>query len=147
MTTPAVQLRRLPNGRDLPLPTRMTAGAAGFDLCAAEAVMIAAGEIAVVSCGFAIAIPAGFEGQVRARSGLSSRHGVTPVNAPGTIDADYRGEVMVPLINLGRVAFDVARGDRIAQLVVCPVPTVRFEEVAELPPSARDADGFGSTGR
>ncbi|MEM6562354.1 MAG: dUTP diphosphatase [Planctomycetota bacterium] len=132
---------------DVVLPRRMTSGAAGMDLCAAEDAALDPMDIALVPCGFALAIPVGFEGQVRARSGLSSRHGITPVNSPGTIDADYRGEVMVPLINLGREPFTIAPGDRIAQLVIAPVAEAEVVEVAELPETGRGAGGFGSTGR
>ncbi|MEM8872972.1 MAG: dUTP diphosphatase [Planctomycetota bacterium] len=128
------------------LPRRMTAGAAGMDLCAAENVALDPMDIALVPCGFALAIPVGYEGQVRARSGLSSRHGITPVNSPGTIDADYRGEVMVPLINLGREPFTIAPGDRIAQLVIAPVAMAETVEVSELPDTKRGSGGFGSTG-
>ena len=128
------------------VPALATEGAAGFDLRAAADLTIGVGRVAVVPCGFAMAIPAGYEGQVRARSGLSSRHGVTPVNAPGTIDSDYRGEVMVPLINLGGGSYDVRRGDRIAQLVICPVPAVELRVVEALGETARGDGGFGSTG-
>ena len=143
-----VQLKRLPGAELLPLPTRMTAQAAGFDLPAAVAgpTVIEPGEIRVVPCGFAIAVPPGYEAQVRPRSGLASLHGVTLVNTPGTIDSDYRGEVMVPLINLGRAAFTVERGMRIAQMLVLPVPEVRLIEVQELDETGRGAGGFGHTG-
>ena len=143
-----VQLKRLPGAELLPLPTRMTAQAAGFDLPAAVAgpTVIEPGEIRVVQCGFAMAVPPGYEAQVRPRSGLASLHGVTLVNTPGTIDSDYRGEVMVPLINLGRAAFTIERGMRIAQMLVLPVPEVRLIEVQELDETGRGAGGFGHTG-
>ncbi|MEM6312494.1 MAG: dUTP diphosphatase [Planctomycetota bacterium] len=145
MSVVSVPIMRLRD--DVVLPRRMTPGAAGMDLCAAEDAALNPMDIALVPCGFALAIPVGFEGQVRARSGLSSRHGITPVNSPGTIDADYRGEVMVPLINLGREPFTIAPGDRIAQLVIAPVAEAEVVEVAELPETGRGAGGFGSTGR
>ena len=130
------------------MPVRMTAQAGGFDLPAAvaEPVVLRPGDIRLVPCGFAMALPPGYEAQVRPRSGLASRHGVTLVNTPGTIDSDYRGEVQVPLINLGRSDFTVERGMRIAQMVVLPVPPVRLTEVEELDPTDRGAGGFGHTG-
>ena len=126
----------------------MTAEAAGFDLAAAvaESTTIPPGEILVVPCGFAMALPSGHEAQVRPRSGLASRHGVTLVNSPGTIDADYRGEVQVPLINLGRAEFVVERGMRIAQMVVMPVPPAELVEVSDLDATPRGPGGFGHTG-
>lgn len=143
-----VKIKRLPSAADLPSPTRMTAEAAGFDLPAAvaEPIVLQPGEIRVVPCGFSMALPPGYEAQVRPRSGLASRHGVTLVNTPGTIDSDYRGEVMVPLINLGRSEFVVERGMRIAQMVVLPVPAVRLVEVDELDATERGGGGFGHTG-
>ena len=143
-----VKVKRLASGKGLPLPTRMTAQAAGFDLPAAvaEAVTLRPGEIRLVPCGFAMALPPGYEAQVRPRSGIASRHGVTLVNSPGTIDADYRGEVQVPLINLGRSDFTVERGMRVAQMLVLPVPPVRLIEVDELDATDRGAGGFGHTG-
>jgi dUTP pyrophosphatase len=130
------------------MPVRMTEHAAGFDLHAAVPgpVTLAAGEIRVVPCGFAMAIPAGYEAQVRPRSGLSSRHGITLVNTPGTIDSDYRGEIQVPLINLGRGDFVVERGMRIAQMLVLPVPKVNLVEVEDLDETSRGTGGFGHTG-
>jgi dUTP pyrophosphatase len=144
-----VQIKRAPGSGGVPLPARMTEHAAGFDLAAAvdRPVVLQPGEVVVVPCGFSMALPPGYEAQVRPRSGLSSRHGVTLVNAPGTIDADYRGEVKVPLINLGRQPFTVERGMRIAQMVVARLPDVRVEEVAELDDTPRGAGGFGHTGR
>ena len=143
-----VKVKRLPSGEGLPLPTRMTAQAAGFDLAAAvaEPVVLTPGEIRLVPCGFAMALPPGYEAQVRPRSGLASRHGVTLVNTPGTIDSDYRGEVQVPLINLGRGDFTVERGMRVAQMLVLPVPPVQLIEVRELDATDRGAGGFGHTG-
>ncbi|MEO8196237.1 MAG: dUTP diphosphatase [Thermoanaerobaculia bacterium] len=146
---PVVRVRRWPHAGDLPLPEPATAGSAGADLRAAVAaeVVLAPGERALVPTGFSVEIPAGWEGQVRPRSGLAARFGLTLLNSPGTIDCDYRGEVCVLLVNLGAEPFVVRRGERIAQLVVAPVPRVRFVEVDDLPPSARGAGGFGSTGR
>ncbi|MCO5090437.1 dUTP diphosphatase [Bosea sp. (in: a-proteobacteria)] len=143
-----VLLQRLAHGADLPLPAYETAGAAGLDLRAAvdATVVLAPGERALVPTGLAIELPEGFEGQVRPRSGLAVRHGVTVLNAPGTVDSDYRGEVRVPLINHGREPFAITRGDRIAQLVIAPVTQVLLAEAATLTPTARGAGGFGSTG-
>jgi dUTP pyrophosphatase len=126
----------------------MTAEAAGFDLAAAvaEAITLRPGDIRLVPCGFAMALPAGYEAQVRPRSGLASRHGITLVNTPGTIDADYRGEVQVPLINLGKADFVVERGMRVAQMVVLPVPRVDLVEVNDLGATGRGPGGFGHTG-
>ena len=138
----------LPGNEDLPLPAYQTAHAAAMDLCAAITgpVVIAPGEIVLVGCGFAIAVPDGFEAQVRPRSGLAARSGITVVNAPGTIDPDYRGEVKVALINLGQAAFTVERGMRIAQMLVAPVARVAWERVETLAETARGAGGFGHTG-
>jgi len=143
-----VRVKRLASGEGLPMPVRMTAQAAGFDLPAAvaEPVVLRPGDIRLVPCGFAMALPPGYEAQVRPRSGLASRHGVTLVNTPGTIDADYRGEVQVPLINLGRAEFVVERGMRVAQMVVLPVPPVRLMEVDDLDTTERGTGGFGHTG-
>jgi dUTP pyrophosphatase len=143
-----VQIRRLPSSDGLPLPTYMTASAAGMDLHAAvaEDVAIEPRGIVLVPTGLEVAIPDGFEGQVRPRSGLAVRHGITLPNAPATIDADYRGEVRVPLINLGSELFTVSRGMRIAQLIVAPVARVTWDEVPELPVTMRAAGGFGHSG-
>ena len=143
-----VKIKRLPGAEGLPLPARMTGLAAGFDLAAAvpSAVVMPPGAIQLVPCGFAMAIPPGYEAQVRPRSGMATKYGVTLVNSPGTIDADYRGEVNVPLINLGRAPFVLERGMRIAQMVVVPVPEVRLLEVEDLDETARGAGGFGHTG-
>ena len=128
-------------------PAYMTPGAAGMDLAAAEGpVTLAPGERTAIGTGLELEIPVGFEGQVRPRSGLARKHGVTLVNAPGTIDSDYRGEVTVLLINLGSVAHTIARGDRIAQLVIAPVTQVALEEATEISRTARGAGGFGHTG-
>jgi dUTP pyrophosphatase len=143
-----IRVRRLPHGLGLRLPAYSTAGAAGADLHAAvkEPMTLDPGERAAVPTGMVLEIPPGYEGQVRPRSGLAMRHGVTVVNAPGTVDSDYRGEVKVLLINLGRDPFIVARGDRIAQLVVAPVEQAEFTDSAELSGTGRGAGGFGSTG-
>ncbi len=146
-----IAFRRLAHGEGLPLPARQTEHAAGADLFAAlpegEPLTLAPGARALVPCGFAMALPKGFEGQVRPRSGLALKHGVTVLNAPGTIDADYRGEVRVILVNLGQEPFAVARGDRIAQLVVAPVTDFAFAETDTLDETTRGVGGFGSTGR
>jgi dUTP pyrophosphatase len=143
-----IPIQRLPGSEGVPLPEYQTAHAAAMDLAAAlpAPLTIEPGTIAVVPCGFAIALPAGYEAQVRPRSGLASRHGLTVVNAPGTIDADYRGEVKVALINLGASAVVVERGMRVAQLVVSAVPRVQWQTVDDLPPTGRGAGGFGHTG-
>jgi len=142
-----IQLQRLPHGEGLPLPAYATAHAAGLDVVAAEELMLAPGARHAVATGFAIAIPEGYEVQVRPRSGLALKHGVTCLNTPGTIDADYRGEVKVILANLGDGPFAIRRGDRIAQLVPAAVQRAAFAEVATLDETARGTGGFGSTGR
>jgi dUTP pyrophosphatase len=144
----AVQIVRLDHGDDLPLPAYQSAHAAAMDLHAAVdgPVVIDPGRISLVGCGFAMALPDGYEAQVRPRSGLASKHGLTVVNTPGTIDADYRGEVKVALVNLGLAPVTIERGMRIAQLVVAPVSRVAWEPVAELSGTARGSGGFGSTG-
>src|SRR5690349_23637465 len=133
-----IKLQRLPHGEGLPLPARATEHAAGLDIVAAEDLTLAPGKRHAVATGFAIAIPEGYEVQVRPRSGLALKHGVTCLNTPGTIDADYRGEVKVILVNLGSAVVDIARGERIAQLVPAPVQRARFEGVAD-----PDATGRG----
>jgi dUTP pyrophosphatase len=143
----AIQLQRLAHGEGLPLPSYATAGAAGLDIVAAEDVTLAPGQRHALATGFAIAIPAGFEVQVRPRSGLALKHGVTCLNTPGTIDEDYRGEVKVILANLGSEPFEVRRGERIAQLVPATVVKAAFDEVASLEETQRGAGGFGSTGQ
>jgi dUTP pyrophosphatase len=142
-----IAFKRLPHGEGLPLPAHATEHAAGLDVFAAEDVVLPAGGRHAVATGFAIAIPAGFEVQVRPRSGLALKHGITCLNTPGTIDADYRGEVKVILANLGTEPFAVRRGERIAQLVPAAVTRADFVEVAELDETARGTGGFGSTGR
>ena len=142
----AIAILRLPHGTGLPLPAYATEGAAGMDVVAAEDLSLTPGTRAAVATGFAIAIPAGYEVQVRPRSGLALKHGITCLNTPGTIDSDYRGEVKVILANLGSEAFAIKRGDRIAQLVAAPVQRATFTEVASLDETARGAGGFGSTG-
>ena len=145
-----VPFLRLPHAGDLEVPAYATAGAAGLDLRAAlpegEALVLAPGERAAVPTGIALALPEGYEGQVRPRSGLALRHGVTCLNAPGTIDSDYRGEITVILINLGQVPVTIRRGERIAQLVIQACVQAALEEVPELAPSLRAAGGFGSSG-
>ena len=145
---PAVLMKRLPHALDLPLPAYATAGAAGADLRAALAspLTLEPGMRALVPSGFAFAVPEGYEMQVRPRSGLAARHGVTVLNAPGTVDSDYRGEVMAVLVNHGAKAFTVRHGDRIAQIVIAPVVLAAFAERAELPETPRGSGGFGSTG-
>jgi dUTP pyrophosphatase len=143
-----VAVLRLPHGRDLPLPSYATADSAGMDLIAAvaDALMLAPGQRALVPTGIALALPPGFEAQVRPRSGLALKFGITTLNTPGTIDADYRGEVGVILINHGHEPVTIKRGDRIAQLVVAPVTRVRWDERQTLDETARGAGGFGSSG-
>ncbi|WP_293678560.1 dUTP diphosphatase [uncultured Phenylobacterium sp.] len=150
MTSPTVPITRLPHGEGIPLPAYETAQAAGMDLRAAvpqdEPLVLRPGDRFPVPTGLAFALPPGFEGQVRPRSGLAFKNGVTCLNSPGTVDADYRGEVKVILINHGPEDFTVRRGDRIAQLVIAPVAQARWAEVASLDETARGAGGFGSTG-
>lgn len=147
MTEPVgVRVKRLPHGQGLDLPAYATGGAAGMDVLAAEAVVLEPGARHAVATGLALAIPEGYEVQVRPRSGLAVRHGITLGNAPGTIDSDYRGELKIILINHGDEAFAIERGDRIAQLVLAPVVRARWEEVSELDETGRGAGGFGSTG-
>lgn len=146
----AVSVRRLPNGADLPLPAYETDGAAGMDLRAAlppgEPIVLAAMGRGLVPTGLALQLPAGFEAQVRPRSGLAAKHGVTVLNSPGTVDSDYRGEIKVILINLGQDDFIIRHGDRIAQLVIAPVTRASFVEAEALDETQRGAGGFGSTG-
>jgi dUTP pyrophosphatase len=149
--TPVVRIARLPHGADLPLPTYQSAFAAGLDLYAAvpadAPIVLAPGSYAKIPTGITLALPPGTEGQVRPRSGLAAQHGVTLLNTPGTIDADYRGEVSVLLINHGGAPFEVTRGMRIAQLVVADIVRVTVREAEELDNTERGAGGFGSTGR
>lgn len=148
MTDPIrIQILRLPHGAGLPLPAYATAGAAGMDVVAAEDLTLAPGKREAVATGFAMAIPPGYEVQVRPRSGLALKHGITCLNTPGTIDSDYRGEVKVILANLGEEDFLVRRGERIAQLVPAPVLQAGLDECEALDDTDRGAGGFGSTGR
>lgn len=149
MTRPVeVLVRRLPHSEELPLPTYATPGASGADVAAAvtEDVALKPMERRTIPTGLVVAVPPGYEVQVRPRSGLALRHGVTVANAPGTVDSDYRGELMVILINLGNETYTVKRGERIAQLVLAPVVQGTFTESEKLPPSERGSGGFGSTG-
>jgi dUTP pyrophosphatase len=145
-----LQVMRLPHGADLPLPSYQSAGAAGLDLLAAVAadapVILAPGRRALIPTGLAIALPAGTEGQVRPRSGLAARHGITVLNSPGTIDSDYRGEIQVILVNFGQDSFSVARGMRIAQMIIAPVLRVTIHEITKLDETTRGVGGLGSTG-
>jgi dUTP diphosphatase len=146
-----VEIRQLPHGEGLPLPAYQSAHAAGLDLLAAvpEAtpMILAPGKHALVPTGLTIALPAGYEAQVRPRSGLAAKHGVTVLNAPGTVDADYRGEIGVLLINHGEAAFEIRRGERIAQMVIAPVARAELVPAASLSTTDRGSGGFGSTGR
>ncbi len=147
MTSPVkVEVKRLPHGGGLPLPAYATSGAAGMDVVSAESVTIAPGARHAVATGLALAIPSGYEIQVRPRSGLALKHGITVPNTPGTIDSDYRGELKVILINHGTEPFAIARGDRVAQLVLAPVVQAAWDEVEELDATERGEGGFGSTG-
>ena len=147
---PVIEIMRLKPGRsgDIQLPRYMTSRAAGMDICAAveEPLELAPGSIALVPTGFAMALPRGYEAQIRPRSGLAVRHGITVVNAPGTIDADYRGEVKIGLINLGPVSYTIHRGERIAQMIIQHVSRATVREVAALDETERNSGGFGSTG-
>jgi dUTP pyrophosphatase len=151
MSAVKIEVLQLSHGAGLPLPAYQTAHAAGLDLLAAvpdaAPVVLEPGTYAMVPTGLSIALPDGFEAQVRPRSGLAAKHGITVLNAPGTIDADYRGEVAVLLINHGKAAFTIRRGERIAQMVIAPVSQAQLVPVAVLPPTDRGAGGFGSTGR
>jgi dUTP pyrophosphatase len=144
-----LELKRLDHGQGLPLPAYQSALAAGLDLVAAvdDGLTLQPGSRALVPTGLAMALPVGYEAQVRPRSGLAAKHGVTVLNTPGTIDADYRGEVKVILINLGDTAFEISRGDRIAQMVIAPVLQAEIEEVEILSETSRGTGGFGSTGQ
>jgi dUTP pyrophosphatase len=143
-----VTLVRLTHARDLPLPTYATEGAAGLDLLAANdtEIVLQPRARAAIACGIAIALPPGFEAQVRPRSGLALHHGITVLNAPGTVDSDYRGEIKAILVNLGEAPFTITRGMKIAQMVIARHEHADLHEITELPPSARGARGFGSTG-
>ena len=150
MTAPVVRFRRLAGNVDLPIPAYATAGAAGFDLRAAvpgdAPLLLRPGERLLVPTGFSCAVPHGYEMQVRPRSGLAVKHGVTVTNTPGTVDSDYRGPLMVCLINLGAEPFAIRRGDRIAQAVIAPAPQLTLTEVEDLDTTVRGEGGFGSTG-
>lgn len=147
MKTPIeIRLKRLPHGEGLPAPSYATAGAAGMDVVSAEDLVLQPGQRYPVSTGFALAIPEDYEIQVRPRSGLAFKHGITLPNTPGTIDCDYRGELKILLVNYGDAAFAIHRGDRIAQLILAPVWRAAFTEVAELDDTERGHGGFGSTG-
>ena len=143
-----IEIAREPGAGDIPLPSRATSGSSGYDLHAAveRDVVIASGDRVLIPTGFAIAVPRGYEAQVRPRSGLAYQHGIVLPNAPGTIDADYRGELMVIVMNAGEKAFTVRRGDRIAQLVIAPVVSAEWDEVPALAATERGAGGFGHTG-
>lgn len=143
----AVAIRQLGHGEGLPLPAYETPGAAGMDLRAAEDMTLKPGARCLMPTGIAIALPEGFEAQVRPRSGLAVKHGVTVLNAPGTVDCDYRGEIKVPLINLGEADFVIHRGDRIAQMVIAPVVRIAWRQVALLEETTRGEGGFGSSGQ
>lgn len=142
-----IKLSRLPHGEGLPLPRYASEDAAGLDVAAAEELTLEPGQRHAVATGFAIEIPRGYEVQVRPRSGLAMKHGITCLNTPGTIDSDYRGEVKVILVNLGQEPFDIRRGERIAQLVPAPVLRADFVEASKLGDTGRGSGGFGSTGR
>ena len=148
MNRPQIQIKRLPHADGLDLPGYMTPLSAGLDLPAAleNSFVMEPGDVALIPTGFSMAIPPGFEGQVRPRSGLAVKYGLTLINAPGTIDADYRGEVKVAMINLGKEAVTLKRGDRLAQLIIAPVAQAELIETQELPSSRRGEGGFGHTG-
>ena len=143
-----IKIKRLPHNPDLPLPQKMSEHSSGFDLMAAlgEPLLIQPGDIALVPTGIALGIPPGYEGQIRPRSGLAAKHGLSVPNAPGTIDADYRGEIKVILINLGREAVTLKRGDRVAQLIIAAIPSVTLKEESDLDSTQRGEGGFGHTG-
>ena len=142
-----VEIKHLPHGEGLDLPAYETSGAAGMDLRAAGDAVLQPGGRELIATGIAIALPDGYEAQVRPRSGLAVKHGITVLNSPGTIDNDYRGEVKVPLINHGDVEFIITRGDRIAQMVIAPVSRIAGDEVKDLGSTARGSGGFGSSGK
>ena len=141
-----IEITRLVHGEDLPLPARATEGSAGFDIASAETASLAPGERRLFPTGFAVAIPEGYHLEIRPRSGLAMNYGISLPNTPATIDSDYRGELKIPLINLGTVSFQISRGMRIAQMVVSRVEPAEFTLVSTLPPSSRGEGGFGSTG-
>lgn len=141
-----IAVKRLPNGAGLPMPSYESTGAAGMDICAAESIVLRTSRRAAIATGFAFAIPEGYEIQVRPRSGLAYKNGLTVLNTPGTIDSDYRGEIKVILVNLGDEDFQITKGDRIAQIVAAPVQRANMQEVDDLDDTARGSGGFGSTG-
>jgi dUTP pyrophosphatase len=147
-STVKVLLKRLPEGSDIPVPEKATAHSAGFDLraCVGETLVLPPGSRSLIPTGIAVALPEGHEAQIRPRSGLAVRHGLTLLNTPGTVDADYRGEIKVVLANLGEEPVEIRRGDRIAQMVIQRLPTAILEEVRDLPETGRGAGGFGHTG-
>jgi dUTP pyrophosphatase len=149
-SSPLIKIVRLrpESDFDIPLPRYMTPHAAGLDICAAIAaeLLLPKGEIAMLPTGFAMALPHGYEAQIRPRSGLAARHGIALINSPGTIDADYRGEIMIAVINLGKQAYTFQRGDRIAQMIIHRVSQARLQEVAQLDDTRRSTGGFGHTG-
>ena len=148
MTSVKVAIERLPEGEGLPLPAYQTAGSSGMDVCAAvpDEVVLEAGQVRLIPAGFRVAVPPGYEAQVRPRSGLALKFGIAVLNSPGTIDSDYRGPVAIILANLGREPFTIRRGDRIAQMVICPVVRAEIEEVERMEETARGDGGFGHTG-
>ncbi len=141
-----IAVKRLPNGAGLSVPSYESAGAAGMDICAAESTVVRTGRRAAIATGFAFAIPEGYEIQVRPRSGLAFKNGITVFNTPGTIDSDYRGEIKVILINMGEDDFQINKGDRIAQIIAAPVQRANLNEVDSLDDTERGSGGFGSTG-
>jgi len=149
LTTVRIEISRLPAAEGLPLPARATSGSAGYDLCAAveQDLVLAPGDRALVPTGFQIAIPSGYEGQIRPRSGLALSHGILLPNAPGTIDSDYRGELRVIVLNAGEKSYAIRRGDRIAQLVIAPITVAEFAECEQLEATDRGEGGFGHSGR
>jgi len=149
MTYIDIQIKKVADAGDLPLPEYMTAGSAGMDLYAAirEDNVIGSGERTLVPCGFSLAIPEGYEAQIRPRSGLALEHGITVLNSPGTIDSDFRGEVQIILINFGNSAFTIKRGMRVAQIIITPVLRVNWIQVDEIPDTSRGKNGAGHTGK
>jgi dUTP pyrophosphatase len=149
MTNVTILIKRLSNGIDTPLPTYQSESAAGMDIHAAidEDLVLDSGKTVAVPCGFAVAIPEGYEGQIRPRSGLAEKYGISIPNSPGTIDSDYRGEIKVLLINFGNEKFRITKGMRIAQMLILPIPRIEWHEVKELPSTIRGIGGFGHTGK
>jgi dUTP pyrophosphatase len=149
MSDIVIQIERLPGAEDIALPEYQSDGAAGMDVVAAveSSVRVEPGKIALIPTGFAIALMPGLEAQLRPRSGLATKHGITLINSPGTIDSDYRGEIMVAVINLGTEVFEISRGMRIAQIVIAPVERVRWQQISPLPSTSRGTSGLGHTGK